>query len=172
MLDLNRHNLLIGRPLQDTADWFQPVIDRGRGAVFMDTGFLRALLIESDQYASEARRHFANSTGSNFYTTDLVLAEAVRQFVKGSAATFASRKHRVAEIRRLVLDGASIWLCSPPREFVLRAFERMTELHETLPDLDLTDCLSLSVLDYAEHRRVFGFDDHFRSFGAALEPRA
>ena len=39
-----------------------------------------------------------------------------------------------------------------------------------MPDLDLTDCLSIAVLNYARHKRVFGFDKHFTVFGARLEP--
>ncbi len=172
MLDLNDYGLVIGRPSDSTADWFEPVLSRGRGAVFLDTGFLRALLIDDDQYVNEAREHFAKSKQQNFYTTDLVLAEIVRQSAKDSSADYPTRRRRVSECGRLILGDAFVWICSPPRDFVLHAFETLIEARETREDLDLTDCLSLAVLDYAEHRRVFGFDDHFRIFGAALEPRA
>jgi predicted nucleic acid-binding protein len=171
MLDLSVHPLTIGRDANDIAVWFAPVFERGRAAVFVDTGFLRAILFEEDQYSVEARAHFNAYADGNIYTTNLVLAETVRQITKDRASDFPSRARRFGACSELVLGSARIWVCAPPRDVLFEAYEVLAEARAARSDLDLTDCLSLSVLQYARHRRVFGFDDHFRVFGAALEPR-
>jgi predicted nucleic acid-binding protein len=171
VVDLSPFDLVIGRSFETVAEWFEPVLQRGRQAAFVDTGFLRALIVDDDQFATEARPHFQAAQQTRFYTTNLVLAETVRQLAKDSASDYPTKSRRFGTCTELVIGAAPIWVCAPPRDVVLAAYTELLSLRIVVPDLDLTDCLSLAVLKYAEHRRVFGFDSHFRVFGAALEPR-
>jgi predicted nucleic acid-binding protein len=172
MVDLSSYDLIIGRSFQGTDAWFDPVLERGRGAVFVDTGFFRALLDDRDQYSEEAREHFRKAAGQNFYTTNLVVAEVVRQICKNSSIDFDMKGRRLGDCRTLAIETAQVWICAPPRELVIQAYAYLVDARSFAPSLDLTDALSLVVLNYAQHRRVFGFDGCFRSFGAALEPLA
>jgi predicted nucleic acid-binding protein len=170
MVDLTGYSLTIGRAAVETAEWFQPVLDRGRGAAFIDTGFLKGLFFDRDNYSAPARTHFAGARGVNFYTTNLVLAEAVRQIVKDGGTNYATRTLMFDKCTELLIDSQRIFVCAPPREIVLQAYEELREARLIQPTLDLCDILSIVVLEHAQHRRVFGFDSHFSSFGAQLEP--
>jgi predicted nucleic acid-binding protein len=170
MVDLTKHSLTIGRPASDVADWFRPVLDRGRGAAFIDTGFLKGLFFDSDQYTATARAHFEAASG-NFYTTNLVLAEAVRQIAKDKIADYPTKSFMFDKCTDLMIGSGRVFVCVPPRELVLSAYQELSEARPSQPGLDLCDCLSVIVLEHAQHRRVFGFDSHFSIFGAQLEPR-
>lgn len=169
MVDLSSYNLTIGRPAKEVADWFRPVLDRGRGAAFVDTGFLKALIFEGDQYATPARSLFNRASG-NFYTTSLVLAEVVRQITKDTGASHPTKTLMFSKCTELMIDTGTIFVCVPPRDVVLGAYQELRDARVFLPSLDLCDLLSITVLEHAQHRRVFGFDSHFSSFGASLEP--
>jgi hypothetical protein len=71
----------------------------------------------------------------------------------------------------LVVGGGRIVICNPPREFVLQCYQSLLEARLIDSKIDLCDILSMTVLDYARHKRVFGFDRHFSSHGATLEPQ-
>src|SRR5438445_2552717 len=169
MVDLSRHSLTIGRAASEVAEWFRPVLDRGRGAAFIDTGFLKGLFFDRDQYAATARAHFAVASG-NFYTTNLVLAEAVRQITKDKLSDYPTKNLMFDRCTELMIDSGSVFVCAPPRDLVLGAYQELSDARLVQPSLDLCDCLSIIVLEHAQHRRVFGFDAHFSTFGALLEP--
>jgi predicted nucleic acid-binding protein len=168
MIDLSNYNLTIGKEIAEIDDWFKPVFDRGRGASFIDTGFLRALLYEKDQYSAIAKNHFKGAV-ANFYTTNLVLAEIVRQIAK-SNDSFIVKKNTFDNCHSLLIESNAIYVCAPPREIILKAVRELKQSQEIDSKLDLCDILSITVLDYANHKRVFGFDSHFSVFGAQLEP--
>lgn len=173
MIDLSNHGLGIDRAYGEVAEWFRPVLDRGRGAAFVDTGFLKALISDDDSYAPSAQRHYKESAlGTNFYTTSLVLAEAVRQVAKQKGIDYPTQQRQFEQCSEILVDRAYVFVCHPPRDILMKAYEELRETRQTAPTLDLSDALSVAVLDYARHRRVFGFDRHFRVFGAQLEPMA
>lgn len=168
MINLSSYNLTIGRTAS-AADWFGPILARGRGAAFVDTGFITALIFKDDQYSRDAQRAFRVSR-ANFYTTNLVLAEVVRQITKAGNLNASLKNQHFAQCSRILVDSEDILVCAPPRDIVITAYSALRESRTIHPSLDLCDLLSLVVLDYAHHRRVLGFDTHFRSFGAQLEP--
>jgi predicted nucleic acid-binding protein len=173
VFDLSTYSLGIDRAYEGVQDWFRPVLDRGRGAAFVDTGFLKAIINDKDPLAPPAKRHYEESVaGTNFYTTSLVLAEAVRQVAKQKGIDFPTQQRQFERCSELLIDRAHVFVCHPPREVLMSAYEALRETRQTEPTLDLSDALSIAVLDYARHRRVFGFDGHFRTFGAQLEPIA
>lgn len=169
MVDLTRHSLTIGRAASDVEEWFRPVLDRGRGAAFIDTGFLKGLFFDRDQYSATARAHFAAASG-NFYTTNLVLAETVRQIAKDSGVDYPTKSFMFDKCTELMIDSGTVFVCVPPRDILLDAYQELSNARSDQPSLDLCDCLSIMVLEHAQHRRVFGFDSHFTVFGALLEP--
>ena len=169
MVDLSTYGLTIGRSVARAAAWFAPVLSRGRGAVFVDTGFLRALFDGADQYASLARTLF-DETSANFYTTDLVLAEVVRQIAIKDGIDHPTRERWFNSCTDLLVDSGTILVCVPPADVLFKAYDELRVARNTDPRLDLCDLLSVTVLDYAQHRRVFGFDRHYGIFGAQLEP--
>lgn len=171
MIYLGNYNLLIGRPFNEVGEWFKPVLEKGRGAAFVDTCFLRALIYARDPLHDVSAQAFerAERQNTNCYTTALVLAEAVRQIVKNGGG--AVRESSLDKCTELVLDGGRVMVCSPPRDVVLDCYSELLRARKNVgPALDLCDLLSVTVLDHAHHRRVFGFDRHFSAFGAQLEP--
>jgi predicted nucleic acid-binding protein len=169
MFDLTKYSVRVAIPFQQTADWFMPVLNRGRDAVFVDTGFLKALIDHTDQYTTPARLHFAIAK-ANFYTTNLVLAETVRQIAKTKGIDWVTKTRRFGRCDDLLIDTGRIFVCAPPRELILEAYGELKEARLWSRSLDLCDILSVTVLNYANHRRVFSFDNDFKQFGAMLEP--
>lgn len=135
----------------------------------IDTGYLRALIDDSDDLHPTVAEHW-RLTRAIFYTTPLVVAEAVRQVAKHGGADQQWRWARVDETKVLVSDDRVILVCAPTEEVVRSAMTQLAAMQRELVRLDLCDCLSMVILDTLKHRRVLGFDNHFRSVGAALEP--
>ena len=169
MLNLSDYPLNIGIAEKEAAEWFYPVLDRGRGAAFIDTGFLRGLFFDNDPYATTARSYFASASG-NFYTTNLVLAETVRQISKAKGTDVPTKTVMFGKCTHLLVDTNTIYVCAPPRSLIMNAYRELKEIRQSIPALDLCDLLSIAVLEHAQHRRVFGFDSHFTTYGAQLEP--
>lgn len=169
MLNLSNYPLSIGIAEKEADEWFHPILDRGRGGAFIDTGFLRGLLFDNDPYAITAKNYFASASG-NFYTTNLVLAETVRQISKAKGTDVPTKTMMFGRCTQLLIDSTTIYVCAPPRNLVLSAYRELKEIRQSIPTLDLCDLLSIKVLEHAQHRRVFGFDTHFTVYGAQLEP--
>jgi predicted nucleic acid-binding protein len=169
MFDLRKYGVRIALPYSQVDDWFKPVLNRGRDAVFLDTGFLAALVDHTDQFSNTARLHFANAK-ANFYTTNLALAETVRQIAKAGGVDWVTKTRRFGRCDELLIDTERIFVCAPPREVILEAYSELKEARTWSQSLDLCDILSITVLNYAHHRRIFSFDNDFKQFGAMLEP--
>lgn len=170
MITLGEHPLTLGVERDEAPDWLLPLLEEGRDAAYVDTGYLRALLDDHDDHHAVVTAHW-DVTTANFYTSPLVIAEAVRQVAKhGDGVTQEWRWDKVAQTKSIVVDNRLIFVCAPPDEIVQRAFIELVEMQRLLMRLDLCDSLSMVILNVLRHRRVLGFDDHFRSVGAALEP--
>lgn len=166
MIDVGAYSLTIGRT-ESFPEWLQPVYGR-RDAAYVDTGFLRALLVPDDQYHELAALHWSSSK-LFAYTSPLVVAEVARQFSKSQEARDRVLQ-RAQEISRLCIADKEIAICAPPQDVVERALSVWVE-HQLIVDrLDLCDALSFVILDTLKHRRVLGFDHHFNTIGASLEP--
>lgn len=53
---------------------------------------------------------------------------------------------------------------------IIQTYDQLSTDREMLPDLDLCDALTVTVLDYAQHKRMLSFDSHMTVFGASIEP--
>lgn len=154
----------------DSEDWFQPVINRGRGAAFIDTGFLRGLLDETDQYHTISKLHFDEIKGTSLYTTSFVLLEVTRQISKNKQISRDKSREMLDYAANLMVEDQVILVCVPSRRIIDLSLNRLCELRRTVNKLDLCDVTSITVLEYAQHARVLGYDQHLSYFGAQLEP--
>lgn len=157
------------RASENSEDWLQPVIRNGRGAAFIDTGFLRGLLDETDQYHDISRIHFEDISGTALYTTSFVLLEVTRQIAKHKQVSKFQIDNMLIQAEALFVNDTVITICIPNRRIVDLSMRRLCELRRQV-DLDLCDVTSISVLEYAQHSRVLGYDQHLAYFGANLEP--
>lgn len=170
MIDVSDYSMQLGISWDEAPEWAGRLVELNRrDAAFVDTGYIRALLDTEDGNHVAAKQHWSQ-TKVLPYTSELVAAEAVRQLAKKKRVDQGWRWQRVEEIKSIVVDDERIVVCSPPREVIDDAFRNLLAWHRALHRLDLCDALTMVVLDAMRHRRVFGFDAHLRSMGAALEP--
>ena len=171
VVDLSKYPTNIDLSREEVEDWFRPVFERGRAAVFVDTGFLRALIFQGDQYSYVAEEQFEGAVHTNAYTTTLVLAELVRQLAKDKKSREFERDSMFEKFSDLVFESGRFVVCSPPVALARQAYEELLCPGRRIVGLDLCDAVSMKVLEYARHRRVFGFDRrHFQEAGALVEP--
>jgi len=78
MIDVGGHALVLDVAAADVEPWLQPVVEAGRDAAFVDTGYIHALLNDRDQRHGEVR-NFHEGLSARLYTSALVVAEAARQ---------------------------------------------------------------------------------------------
>jgi predicted nucleic acid-binding protein len=169
MIDVGRYSLVLDVEAARVAPWLRPVLEAGRDAAFVDTGYLRALLDErDDRHGAVGAFHMGLS--ASLYTSSLVVTEAARQFAKASNVSQAWCWGRVEQLADVLSYERGITICSPPTEVIHDALGRLKPMQRVLGGLDLCDLVSMLVLDGLSHRRVLGFDNHFRAVGAALEP--
>jgi predicted nucleic acid-binding protein len=169
LIALGDHPLSLGVRRDQAPEWLQPLIDAGRDAAYIDTGYLRGLVDERDERHLIVTDHW-RSTKAVFYTSPLVVAEAVRQVAKHGGVDQEWRWEKIDQTKTLFIDDRMILVCAPPDEVVRTALVELVNMQRILVRLDLCDSLSMVILDAVQHRRVLGFDDHFRAVGAALEP--
>lgn len=169
MISIGSYPLLLGVERPCAPRWAIPIIDAGRDAAYVDTGYLKALFDDADQYHTVARAHW-QTTKAVLYTSSLVLGEVYRQFAKTGRRDQTWRWTCVRTVTQFVMVDRRILVCCPPHDVLERAIKELGEMQESLVRLDLCDSLSMVILDTMRHRRVLSFDDHFRSVGASLEP--
>jgi predicted nucleic acid-binding protein len=124
--------------------------------VFVDTGYLVALLSPRDELFGRAQR-WATSLQEPLVTTEYVLWELVNTF---SAPIDRPKAHAaVAEIR-----SSPAWavIDASPELFGLGL-----EFHRERPDKDwsLTDCISFIVMQQKGVQRALAYDHHFEQAG-------
>jgi len=124
--------------------------------IFVDTGYLLALLSPQDELFERAQR-WAAVVGEPLVTTDYVLWELVNSF---SDPVDRPKAHAaVAEIR----SSANWDLIDATPEL----FSQGLLLHQSRPDKrwSLTDCVSFFVMQEQTLQRALAFDHHFEQAG-------
>ena len=170
MIDVGGHALVLDVVPADVAPWLRPVVHAGRDAAFVDTGYIHALLNDRDPLHGTVRS-FHEGLSARLYTSALVVAEAARQLAKAKGATQDWRWNRVEALAGLFLDERRMVICAPPPDVIQDALKELCAMQRDVGGaLDLVDLVSFLALDGLGHRRVLGFDNHFRAVGAALEP--
>ena len=124
--------------------------------IFVDTGYLLALLSPRDELFERAQR-WAASIDEPLITTEYVLVELVNGL---SAPIDRPKVHAaVAEIR----SSESWEVVSANAEL----FAEGMSLHGSRPDKhwSLTDCVSFAVMQQRRLRRALAYDRHFEQAG-------
>lgn len=127
--------------------------------IFLDTGYLLALVNERDQYhqqAVELSRLYENSA---FLTTDAVLLEL------GNALS-RSYKTQAIEVLEYLMNDESVTLVHLSQELFSDAFGRYCHYRDQ--QWGLVDCLSFVVMERYGVTQVLSFDRHFAQAGFQL----
>jgi len=169
MIDISGYGLVLAVSPVDVPPWLRPVVEAGRDAAFVDTGYIRALLDERDDRNAPVRA-FHEGLSASLYTSALVVAEAARQFAKADRVGQDWRWERIDALADLLATEQQMVICAPPEDVVHKALATLRTMQRILLRLDLSNLVSLLVLEALRHRRVLGFDNHFRAVGASLEP--
>jgi predicted nucleic acid-binding protein len=169
VIDVGGYGLVLAATPADVAPWLRPVIEAGRDAAFVDTSYIRALLDDRDDRHA-AVDAFHNGLSASLYTSALVVAEAARQFAKAERVGQDWRWQRVEQLTAILATEEQMVICAPPETVIRDALAVLNDMQRVLLRLDLCDLVSMLALEALNHRRVLGFDDHFRAVGASLEP--
>jgi predicted nucleic acid-binding protein len=124
--------------------------------IFVDTGYLIALLDRSDQHHAVARA-WASILTEDMVTTSFVLTEYFNYFSAGPLRIPAHRLH-------------DLLISKPEFESVIVApslFDRGLALHRARPDKDwsLTDCISFTVMTERDITQALAYEHHFEQAG-------
>jgi hypothetical protein len=127
-----------------------------RRAVFLDTGYLLALIRKKDACHEAAHAASAKYTGS-FVTTDLVLVEFAN-----SLSQPPYRATAVAAIEKMGADGNTRII-----PFDAEGMKRAFALYKGRPDKawGLVDCFSFVVMKEERIKVALSFDEHFKQAG-------
>jgi predicted nucleic acid-binding protein len=127
-----------------------------RKSIFLDTGYLIALLSKRDMRHNDAIAAASVYIG-RFVTTDLVLTE-----LANSLSLPSYRSSVVAAIKRIRLDTDTEVVSFTPE-----GMDKALELFGSRRDKSwgLTDCFSFVVMKDKHIRQALTFDNHFRQAG-------
>jgi len=124
--------------------------------IFVDTGYLIALLDRSDQHHAVARAWTSILT-QDMVTTSFVLTEYFNYFSAGSLRIPTHRLHDLLiskpEFESVVVDPS--------------LYDRGLALHRARPDKhwSLTDCISFTVMTERNITQALAYDHHFEQAG-------
>lgn len=127
--------------------------------IFIDTGFIIALINERDQYHQQAVELSVQFEGHPFLTTDAVLLEVGNALVR-------NYKRQAIEIIEQFLDADEIEVVSlTPQLFnqAVRFYKRYQH-----KEWGLVDCVSFTVMREAGVMQALAFDKHFVQAGFQL----
>lgn len=134
--------------------------------VFLDTGYLLALELASDQNHEAAARHWRQASGKlpPLVTTSYVFDEVVTFFNgrghHGKAAQVGSSLLRSPSVDLVHVDES---LFDEGWRYFLRHADKT---------YSLTDCVSFIVMSRRGITAAFAFDKHFTQAGFAREPQS
>ena len=132
--------------------------------VFLDTGFLIALEMASDQYHQAAVEHWRRITSSlpHLITTSYVFDEVV--------TFFNNRGHhqKAVEVGSRLLASPSVYFAHVDQELFYAGWEYFQR--HTDKEYSLTDCISFLVMERFGIKVVLAFDKHFVQAGFQKQP--
>lgn len=137
-----------------------------KGAVFLDSGYLLALELRTDDYHGRALSHWRDEKRrepASLVTTTYVFNEVVTYLnARGLHASAVKVGRRLRESPSIDLVGVSDDL-----------FERGFSLFVSRPDkrYSLTDCVSFALMWERDLAVAYSFDRHFEQEGFVREPR-
>lgn len=132
--------------------------------IFIDTGAFLARSLARDAYHSVARRGWDEiaATGERCLTSNFVLDETLTLLGRRAGYRFA------AEEGRRLYASKQLEILRPQEEDEAKALRLFTKYADQR--VSFTDCVSFVLMKREKIRRVFGFDQHFRSAGFRVWP--
>jgi uncharacterized protein len=133
-------------------------------SVFLDTGYLIALELASDQNHKAALKHWRRVSKSlpHLVTTSYVFDEVV--------TFFNSRGHhaKAVELGGRLLSSASVQLVHVDEVLFLEGWQYFQKHKDKM--YSLTDCISFVVMNRHRINTAFTFDKHFSQAGFDKQP--
>ncbi len=131
---------------------------------FLDTGYILALEISSDQNHLVARTHWqqAIQTRPQLVTTSYVFTEVV---------TFLnSRGHhaKATEVGNRLLGSSAVQLVHVEQAMFYEGWVYFQKYHDK--KYSLTDCISFLIMEKFHIQTAFALDKHFAQAGFRIEP--
>jgi predicted nucleic acid-binding protein len=135
--------------------------------LYLDTGYLLALVLRRDRHHEAARTHFQSVRGESvvLVTTDAVLGETFTR-LRYDAGVKAVRALRDALDR--IEDGGTLRVQESTAELREQALA-LVEQYDTRP-LSYADAVGTVLARQLGVDAVLGFDGDFRMLGLTLEP--
>jgi predicted nucleic acid-binding protein len=133
-------------------------------AVFIDTGYLLALEIASDQYHQAATQHWQGIVAAlpRLVTTSYVFDEVVTFFN-------SRRQHAKAiQVGNNLLQSPSVQFIHVDTALFYAGWAYFQRHQDK--DYSLTDCISFLVMQKLGIQRAFAFDQHFVQAGFTKAP--
>jgi predicted nucleic acid-binding protein len=127
--------------------------------IFIDTGFILALIYPRDQYHTQALNLARKYTNNFFVTTDAVLLEL------GNAVARHSKPEAIVYIKNL-MESNNIEIVRLNPELFDLAFELYKQSYDKT--WGLVDCLSFVVMRNLDIQSVLSFDKHFTQAGFVI----
>jgi len=128
-------------------------------SLFVDTGYIIALINQNDQHHQQAMQLSAKYEGYAIVTTDAVLLEI------GNALSRIARQEAITIIRYFQTTPEATVVSLAP--VLLTSVIQMYETHQD-KTWGLVDCLSFVVMKQHQISVVLSFDRHFIQAGFAL----
>ncbi|WP_317105349.1 type II toxin-antitoxin system VapC family toxin [Chroococcidiopsis sp. SAG 2025] len=127
--------------------------------IFIDTGFIIALVSQRDQYHQQALELADRYENFSFLTTDAVLLEVGNALVR-------NYKQQAIEVIEKFLDSDEVEIISLSSEL----FDRALTLYKQYQDKEwgLVDCVSFIVMREKGVNQALAFDQHFMQAGFQL----
>lgn len=132
--------------------------------VFLDTSYILALELATDQYHEAAREHWQKVTQAlpALVTTSYVLDEVV---------TYLSSRghhHKAVSVGNMLLHSASVSLVYVDEALFHAGWQYFGQHRDKT--YSLTDCISFVVMDQRGISAAFSIDKHFLQAGFAVQP--
>ncbi|MFN8486624.1 MAG: PIN domain-containing protein [Caldilineaceae bacterium] len=131
---------------------------------FVDTGYMLALEIRSDQNHSRARAHWqeVNKNRPQLVTTSYIFTEVV---------TFLNnRGHhaKATEVGSRLLASSAVQLVHVDQALFYEGWSYFQKYHDK--EYSLTDCISFLIMQRLSIQTALTFDKHFVQAGFRMEP--
>jgi len=132
--------------------------------IFLDTSYLIALELQSDQYHQKAQEHWRKArVNLPFMITTSYIFDEVVTF-------FNSRGHhkKAVQIGSMLLSSPSVRFIHVDETLFAAGWTYLQRHHDK--DYSLTDCISFTVMNTHTITTAFTFDNHFVQAGYTQEP--
>ena len=132
--------------------------------IFLDSGYLVSLELESDQYHADAVMHWQNVSRDevDIVTTSLILSETV------TLLNSRGRHDRAVSVGNMLLQGSGIYMIFVDESLLMDGWEYFKRHSDKR--YSLVDCVSFVVMQKYDIYTAYAFDRDFNQAGFLTEP--